>query len=232
MRNRYIFVDKDALERSNNPERSFEAFVESIKTAIIKKTQKMNEEGSLDILQLYSRLDYPQMNEQYDRLRIGRAYEIVGLTQQLVDQGILRLENSSWGELEKSDDNHAGIYPGLEDMRPDSLGYNNYGGPTYSISVSREGIKMQAGFCHQDFSKSWDTIDTSYKWQYRTFFFVPVDKDDEILKKMLEPFKDWIIYRFSNRVKHDLLYDFINQTADVFLDRFLGKCNNDGDALC
>ena len=43
---------------------------------------------------------------------------------------------------------------------------------------------------------------------------------------MLEPFKNWIIYRFSNRVKHDLLYDFINQAADTFLDRFLENNNN------
>lgn len=232
MKSRYIFVENDSFKSSMSPERSFEAFVESIKTAIIKKTKKMNEEGSLDILQLYSRLDYPKMNEQYDRLMIGRAYEIIGLTQQLVNQGILRLENSSWGDFEKSDENHIGNQPGLEDMRPDSLGYNNYGGPTYSISVSREGIEMQAGFCHQDLGNSWDTIDTSYKWQYRKFSFVPVGDDDETLKQMLGLFKDWIIYRFSNKVKHDLLYDFINQTADVFLDRFLGKCNNDGDALC
>ena len=226
MSNRYIFVDNDTPKKSNNPERSFEAFVESIKTAIIKKTKKMNEEGSLDILQLYSRLDFPKMNEQYDRLMIGRAYEIVSLTQQLVNQGILRLEKSSWSEIEKADENHIGNQPGLEDMRPDSLGYNNYGGPTYSISVSKEGIEMQAGFCHQDLGGSWDTIDTSYKWQHRTFFFVPVDQDDESLKQILEPFKDWIIYRFSNRVKHDLLYDFINQIADTFLDRFLENNNN------
>ena len=226
MSNRYIFVDNDTPKKSNNPERSFEAFVESIKTAIIKKTKKMNEEGSLDILQLYSRLDFPKMNEQYDRLMIGRAYEIVSLTQQLVNQGILRLEKSSWGEIEKADENHIGNQPGLEDMRPDSLGYNNYGGPTYSISVSKEGIEMQAGFCHQDLGGSWDTIDTSYKWQYRTFYFVPVGQDDESLKQILEPFKDWIIYRFSNRVKHDLLYDFINQIADTFLDRFLENNNN------
>lgn len=226
MSNRYIFVDNDTPKKSNNPERSFEAFVESIKTAIIKKTKKMNEEGSLDILQLYSRLDFPKMNEQYDRLMIGRAYEIVSLTQQLVNQGILRLEKSSWSEIEKADENHIGNQPGLEDMRPDSLGYNNYGGPTYSISVSKEGIEMQAGFCHQDLGGSWDTIDTSYKWQYRTFYFVPVGQDDESLKQILEPFKDWIIYRFSNRVKHDLLYDFINQIADTFLDRFLENNNN------
>ena len=166
------------------------------------------------------------MNERYDRLMIGRAYEFVSLTQQLVNQGILRLERSSWGDKEKNDENHIGTQPGLEDMRPNSLGYNNNGGPTYSISVSKEGIEMQAGFCHQDFSSSWDTIETSYKWQYRTFYFVPVGQDDETLKQMLEPFKDWIIYRFSNRVKHDLLYDFINQAADTFLDRFLENNNN------
>ena len=231
MSNRYIFVDNDTPERSNNPEKSFEAFVKSIRTAIIKKTKNMNEEGSLDILQLYSKLDFPKMNERYDRLMIGDAYEIVRLTQQLVNQGILRLEKSSWGDKEKNDENHIGTQPGLEDMRPNSLGYNNNGGPTYSISVSKEGIEMQAGFCHQDFSSSWDTIDTSYKWQHRTFFFVPVGQDDETLKQMLEPFKNWIIYRFSNRVKHDLLYDFINQAADTFLDRFLEKHDN-GDALC
>lgn len=226
MKSRYIFVENDSFKRSMSPERSFEAFVDCIKTAIIKKTENMNEEGVLDILQLYSKLDFPKMNERYDRLMIGRAYEFVSLTQQLVNQGILRLERSSWGDKEKNDENHIGTQPGLEDMRPNSLGYNNNGGPTYSISVSKEGIEMQAGFCHQDFSSSWNTIDTSYKWQYRTFYFVPVGQDDETLKQMLEPFKDWIIYRFSNRVKHDLLYDFINQAADTFLDRFLENNNN------
>lgn len=226
MKSRYIFVENDSFKSSMSPERSFEAFVDCIKTAIVQKTKRMNEEGVLDILQLYSKLDFPKMNERYDRLMIGRAYEFVSLTQQLVNQGILRLEGSSWGDKEKNDENHIGIQPGLEDMRPNSLGYNNNGGPTYSISVSKEGIEMQAGFCHQDFSSSWDTIDTSYKWQYRTFYFVPVGQDDETLKQMLEPFKDWIIYRFSNRVKHDLLYDFINQAADTFLDRFLENNNS------
>ena len=226
MKSRYIFVENDSFKSSMSPERSFEAFVDCIKTAIVQKTKRMNEEGVLDILQLYSKLDFPKMNERYDRLMIGRAYEFVSLTQQLVNQGILRLEGSSWGDKERNDENHIGTQPGLEDMRPNSLGYNNNGGPTYSISVSKEGIEMQAGFCHQDFSSSWDTIDTSYKWQYRTFYFVPVGQDDETLKQMLEPFKDWIIYRFSNRVKHDLLYDFINQAADTFLDRFLENNNN------
>ncbi|SDL60459.1 hypothetical protein SAMN04487899_103158 [Segatella bryantii] len=226
MKSRYIFVENDSFKSSMSPERSFEAFVDCIKTAIVQKTKRMNEEGVLDILQLYSKLDFPKMNERYDRLMIGRAYEFVSLTQQLVNQGILRLEGSSWGDKEKNDENHIGTQPGLEDMRPNSLGYNNNGGPTYSISVSKEGIEMQAGFCHQDFSSSWDTIDTSYKWQYRTFYFVPVGQDDETLKQMLEPFKDWIIYRFSNRVKHDLLYDFINQAADTFLDRFLENNNS------
>lgn len=226
MRNRYIFVNNDTPERSNNPERSFEAFVRAIMTAIVKKVKQMDEDGVLDILQLYSKLDFPKMNVRYDRLMIGDAYEIVRLTQQLVNQGILRLERSSWGDKEKNDENHIGTQPGLEDMRPDSLGYNNNGGPTYSISVSKEGIEMKAGFCHQDFSSSWDTIDTSYKWQYRTFSFVPVGEDDETLKQMLAPFKNWIIFRFSNRVKHDLLYDFINQAADTYLDRFLENNNN------
>jgi len=226
MKSRYIFVENDSFKSSMSPERSFEAFVDCIKTAIVQKTKRMNKEGVLDILQLYSKLDFPKMNERYDRLMIGRAYEFVSLTQQLVNQGILRLEGSSWGDKEKNDENHIGTQPGLEDMRPNSLGYNNNGGPTYSISVSKEGIEMQAGFCHQDFSSSWDTIDTSYKWQYRTFYFVPVGQDDETLKQMLEPFKDWIIYRFSNRVKHDLLYDFINQAADTFLDRFLENNNS------
>jgi hypothetical protein len=231
MKSRYIFVENDSFKSSMSPERSFEAFVDCIKTAIVQKTKRMNEEGVLDILQLYSKLDFPKMNERYDRLMIGRAYEFVSLTQQLVNQGILRLEGSSWGDKEKNDENHIGTQPGLEDMRPNSLGYNNNGGPTYSISVSKEGIEMQAGFCHQDFSSSWDTIDISYKWQYRTFYFVPVVQDDETLKQMLAPFKNWLIYRFSNKVKHDLLYDVINQAADSYLDRFLEKHDN-GDALC
>ena len=231
MRNRYIFVGNDNPERSNNPERSFDTFVRAIMSAIVKKVNKLDEEGTLDILQLYAKLDYPQMHEDYDRLMIGGAYEKVQLVQQLVGQGVLRLDNSSWGEKEMSDENHADTKPGLEDMCPDSLGYNNYGGPTYSIAVSKEGIEMKAGFCHQDLGNSWDTIDTSFKWQYRTFSFVPVGEDDETLKQMLVPFKNWIIYRFSNKVKHDLLYDVINQAADTFLDRFLEKHDN-GDALC
>lgn len=223
MRNRYIFVENDNPERSNNPERSFEAFVRAIMTAIVKKVKQMDEEGSLDILQLYAKLDYPKMHEEYDRLMTGGAYEKVRLVQQLVGQGVLRLDNSSWGEKEMSDENHADTKPGLEDMCPDSLGYNNYGGPTYSIAVSKEGIEMKAGFCHQDLGNSWDTIDTSFKWQYRTFSFVPVGENDETLKQMLVPFKNWIINRFSNRVKHDLLRDVINQAADTYLDRFLEK---------
>ena len=63
MKSRYIFVENDNSERSNNPERSFEAFVESIKAAIVQKTKRMNEEGVLDILQLYSKLDFPKMTD-------------------------------------------------------------------------------------------------------------------------------------------------------------------------
>lgn len=95
MSNRYIFVENNTPKRSNNPERSFEVFVEAIKIAIVKRVDKMYEEGSLDILQLYSKLDHPPMHMQYDRLVIGRAYKLVEQTQQLVAQGVLRLESSS-----------------------------------------------------------------------------------------------------------------------------------------
>ena len=223
MSNRYIFVENNTPERSNNPERSFEAFVEAIKIAIVKRVDKMCEEGSIDILQLYSKLDYLPMHMQYDRLVIGRAYKLVEQTQQLVAQGVLRLESSSWGSIEISDEKHIGTQPGFEDMYPNSVGWNNFGGPTYSINVSRKGIEMKAGFCDQDLGGSWDTIDTSFRWQHRTFSFVPTCDDDETLKQMLTPFKSWIIVRFSKMIQQDFMHDVINQAVDVFLDRFLER---------
>ena len=221
MRNRYIFVENDTSKGSNNPERSFEAFVDTIQKAILKRVDKMYEEGSLDILQLYSKLDNPSMHMQYDRLEIGNAYKLVELTQQLVTLGVLRLESSSWGNIEISDEKHIGTQPGFEDMYPKSVGWNNFGGPTYSINVSRKGIEMKAGFCDQDLGGSWDTIDTSFRWQHRTFSFVPTSEDDATLKQMLTPFESWIKVRFSKMVQQDFVHDTINRVADVFLDKFL-----------
>ena len=223
MRSRYIYVENNSPARSGNPEKSFAAFVDAIQEAIVTKVRKKEEEGSLNILQLYSWLDYPQINEGYDRMTVCFAYEIVNEVKELANKGILRLETSSWGDKEVNEENRIDTQPGLEDMEPDSLGFNNNGGPTYSITVSKERIDMEAGFCYQDFSGSWDIIDTSYKWQHRKFTFVPANDDDETLKQMLTPFKNWIIYRFSNRIKRELMDDIINQVADTYLDRFLKR---------
>jgi hypothetical protein len=223
MRSRYIYVENNSPARSGNPEKSFAAFVDAIQEAIVTKVREKEEEGSLNILQLYSWLDYPQINEGYDRMIVCFAYEIVKEVKELANKGILRLETSSWGDKEVNEENRIDTQPGLEDMEPDSLGFNNNGGPTYSITVSKERIDMEAGFCYQDFSGSWDIIDTSYKWQHRKFTFVPANDDDETLKQMLTPFKNWIIYRFSNRIKRELLDDIINQVADTYLDRFLKR---------
>ncbi len=226
MRSRYIYVENNSPARSGNPEKSFAAFVDAIQEAIVTKVREKEEEGSLNILQLYSWLDYPQINEGYDRMTVCFAYEIVNEVKELANKGILRLETSSWGDKEVNEENRIDTQPGLEDMEPDSLGFNNNGGPTYSITVSKERINMEAGFCYQDFSGSWDIIDTSYKWQHRKFTFVPANDDDETLKQMLTPFKNWIIYRFSNRIKRELLDDIINQVADTYLDKFLDNNNN------
>ena len=96
----------------------------------------------------------------------------------------------------------------------------------YRDSVEIHAFGQELDLLEMLMKKESDTIETTYKWQYRTFYFVPVGQDDETLKHVLEPFKDWIIYRFSNRVKHNLLYDCINQAADTFLDRFLENNNN------
>ena len=226
MRSRYIYVENNSPARSGNPEKSFAAFVDAIQEAIVTKVREKEEEGSLNILQLYSWLDYPQINEGYDRMTVCFAYKIVNEIKELANKGILRLETSSWGDKEVNEENRIDTQPGLEDMEPDSLGFNNNGGPTYSITVSKERINMEAGFCYQDFSGSWDIIDTSYKWQHRKFTFVPANDDDETLKQMLTPFKNWIIYRFSNRIKRELLDDIINQVADTYLDKFLDNNNN------
>lgn len=223
MRSRYIYVENNSPARSDNSEKSFAAFVDAIQEAIVTKVREKEEEGSLNILQLYSWLDYPQINEGYDRMTVCFAYEIVNEVKELANKGILRLETSSWGDKEVNEENRIDTKPGLEDMEPDSLGFNNNGGPTYSITVSKERIDMEAGFCYQDFSGSWDIIDTSYKWQHRKFTFVPANDDDETLEQMLTPFKNWIIYRFSNRIKRELLDDIINQVADTYLDRFLKR---------
>ncbi len=222
MGNRYIYID-NTPERSNDPEKDFEAFVNAIKKAISGRVDKLINDGSLDILRVYSKLGSPEMAKRYDRLNVGRAYQLVELIKNLATDGTLRLGSSSWGDHELREDRLEGTNPGLEDMKPDGVGYNSVGGPDYAIIVSKEKIEMKAGFCYQDFGDSWDRIDTSFHWQYRIFVFKPNGNDDETIRKMLSPFKNWIVERLANVVKHNLINDFINQTADNYLKGFLNK---------
>ena len=219
----YAFRDIDisSIIVSENNKVFKEAFVDAILLAILERINKKHNEGSLEILQLYSMLDYPPMHTQYERLVIDKAYRIVEKTQHLVAQGVLRLESSSWGSIEISDEKHIGTQPGFEDMYPKSVGWNNFGGPTYSINFSKKGIEMEAGFCDQDLGCSGDTMDTSFRWQYRTFSFVPTCDDDATLKQMITPFEVWIIVKFARMLQQDFMHDIINRAADVFLDRFL-----------
>lgn len=55
MGDRYIYID-NTPERSNDPEKDFEAFVNAIKKAISVKVDKLFKNGALDILQIYSKL--------------------------------------------------------------------------------------------------------------------------------------------------------------------------------
>lgn len=222
MGDRYIYID-NTPERSNDPEKDFEAFVNAIKKAISGKVNKLFKNGALDILQIYSKLGYPEMAKRYDRMNVGWAYQLVELTKNLVTDGTLRLESSSWGDHELREDRLEGTNPGLDDMKPDGAGYNSVGGPDYAILVTKEQIEMKTGFCYQDFGDSWDRIDTSFHWQYRVFVFKPNGNEDETIRKMLSPFKNWIMERLADTVKHNLINDFINQTADNYLDRFLNK---------
>lgn len=222
MGNRYFYID-NSTERSNDPEKDFESFVNAVKKAITGRVYNLIQDGTLDILQVYSKLGYPEMAKRYDRLNVGRAYQFVELTKSLVAEGALSLESSSWGERELREDNLEGTTPGLDDMKPDGAGYNNVGGPDYTIIVSKDQIEMKAGFCYQDLGDSWDRIDTSYHWQYRTFVFKPNGIDDDTIRKMLSPFKNWIVERLANTVKHDLMNNFITQAADICVDNYLAK---------
>lgn len=220
MGNRYIYIDNTPAT-SNDPDKNFEAFVSSIKKAIIKKVREKNADGTLDVLKLYQKISMPDMGRHYDRNVIGEAYQKVAIVKDLVNQGVLVMKDSSWGGQEKNNDTLAGTQPGLDDMQPWGFGYNSVGGPDYGIIYNKDGISMTAGFCHQDLGNSWDEIHLSEVWQYRKFHFVPAKNDDETQREVLGVFKDWIIDKFAEHVMNGLLQDVVEMTAQVYLDKHL-----------
>lgn len=193
--------------------------LEKLEDLICEKVANLINEGKLTTKQMYEKLGCPTMNKSFARIDFSYSQYISEL-KKLTKNGCIGLADSSWGNEEAQTDECKDTKPGLNDMHPDSFGYNNIGGPTYKISVNKERVIVEAHFCHQEF-EGWSDLRIEYVWQHRTFVFKPIEGDASSQNAILEPFGEWIIYKFVlftiDKIRNEQMGNFVSDYIDGVL---------------
>ncbi|MBO7482139.1 MAG: hypothetical protein J6T63_08530 [Bacteroidales bacterium] len=165
--------------------------------------------------QMYEKIGCPTIGREFERIDFSYNNHLSAL-KKLVEENRILLADSSWGKDEAKSDKCKDTKPGVDDMHPDSFGYNNVGGPTYKITLCKEGVEVEVNFCEQNIS-GYSTMDISYNWQTRTFVFMPIDGDESSLDAMLDVFWRWIALRFLNWSLDKVL----NEQAERLVSNFI-----------
>ena len=187
----------------------------NFKDAVSDKLCDFINSKKLTSRQMYEKIGCPAIEEEFQRIDFSYNNYLSAL-KKLVDENRILLADSSWGKDEAKSDKCKDIKPGVDDMHPSSFGYNNVGGPTYKITLCKEGVVVEVNFCEQNIS-GYSNMDISYKWQTRTFVFMPIEGDESSLDAMLDVFWRWIALRFLDWSLDKVL----NEQAERLVSNFM-----------
>ena len=174
------------------------------------------EEGKITYSQMYASLGYPTIKHHFGRLDPFSSY--VNAVIRETKAGRLVLYDSSWGEKEALEENKMNTAPGLDDMYPNSAGYNNVGGPQYDISLSKDNVVIEACFCGQQI-EGWSTMEITYVWQNRTFCFKPASEENSDINALYVPFGKWILTRYLDKAKDSILNNYAERIVSEFIEK-------------
>ena len=181
--------------------------LEKVWKKVRESIREKYETGALTLMQMLRELDEFPLEFHYKRLDIPDVFlqDLIKKT----EEGKLTLTESSWGENELEKKHLEGTRPTINDMFPSSCGYNSYGGPTYDIVLSRDKITVKANSAYQTFD-GWDTLDTTFHWETRTFDYEIACEDvDSILEQLLSHYAGNIVKRYTD-VKYSTAFDLLS----------------------
>ena len=181
---------------------------EMLQDKLHDKLNHLIEEGKITYAQMYASIGFPTIKHHYGRLDPFSSY--VNAVIRETKAGRLVLYDSSWGEKEALEENKMNTAPGLDDMYPNSAGYNNVGGPQYDISLSKDNVVIEACFCGQQI-EGWSTMEITYVWQHRTFCFKPASEENSDINSLYMPFGKWIMARYLNKAQDYILDNIVEQ---------------------
>lgn len=187
----------------------------NFKDAVSDKLCDFINSKKLTSRQMYEKIGCPTIGREFERIDFSYNNHLSAL-KKLVEENRILLADSSWGKDEAKSDKCKDTKPGVDDMHPSSFGYNNVGGPTYKITLSKESIVVEANFCEQNIS-GYSNMDISYRWQTRTFVFKPIDGDESSLDSILDVFWKWIGDRFFDWSLDKIL----NEQAERLVSNFM-----------
>ena len=187
----------------------------NFKDAVSDKLCDFINSKKLTSRQMYETIGCSTIEREFQRIDFSYNNHLSAL-RKLVEGNRILLADSSWGKDEAESDKCKDAKPGVDDMHPSSFGYNNVGGPTYKITLSKESIVVEANFCEQNIS-GYSNMDISYRWQTRTFVFKPIDGDESSLDSILDVFWKWIGDRFFDWSLDKIL----NEQAERLVSNFM-----------
>lgn len=187
----------------------------NFKDAVSDKLCDFINSKKLTSRQMYETIGCPTIEREFQRIDFSYNNHLSAL-RKLVEENRILLADSSWGKDEAESDKCKDTKPGVDDMHLSSFGYNNVGGPTYKITLSKESIVVEANFCEQNIS-GYSNMDISYRWQTRTFVFKPIDGDESSLDSILDVFWIWIGDRFFDWSLDKIL----NEQAERLVSNFM-----------
>lgn len=193
---------------------------EMLQDKLHDKLNHLIEEGKITYSQMYASLGYPTIKYHFGRLDPFSTY--VNAVIRETKAGRLELYESSWGEKEALEECKRNTTPGLDDMYPNSTGYNNVGGPRYDISLSKDNVVIKACFCGQQI-EGWSTMEISYVWQNRTFCFKPASEENSDINALYVPFGKWIMDRYLDKTKDSILDNFAERIVPEFIEKEVVK---------
>ncbi|MCF0196736.1 MAG: hypothetical protein HUK03_05815 [Bacteroidaceae bacterium] len=163
--------------------------------------------GTLTLRQMCHELGKTQFKFSHGRLETPDAFlhDLIKKT----EEGKLTLTDSSWGAHETEEEHLEGTKPTINDMFPDSCGWNSYGGPKHDITLSSDEICVRANSAYQEFDGWSDTIDTSFHWQTRTFVYkYACDEVDLVFESLLSHYAGAVINKYTD-AKYSAAFDKI-----------------------
>lgn len=187
----------------------------NFKDAVSDKLCDFINSKKLTSRQMYETIGCSTIEREFQRIDFSYNNHLSAL-RKLVEGNRILLADSSWGKDEAESDKCKDAKPGVDDMHPSSFGYNNVGGPTYKITLSKESVVVEANFCEQNIS-GYSNMDISYRWQTRTFVFKPIDGDESSLDSILDVFWKWIGDRFFDWSLDKIL----NEQAERLVSNFM-----------